>query len=241
MAEFTDDAIVLDTIPYRDRHQIVSVIAREHGVVRGVLRRARGGKAPLAAATQLLSLVRVEVWQGAQAELATFRRVEALRPSFALGSDLARSAAATVVVELILTFCPPGDPLPRQFRLADAAARALLDGRPPAAVVAYVELWVLGLGGVLPPLDACSVCGAPLKGGFRSAAADGQPLCPSCAASGLPLVDAASMEFLAACLEHPPDRLTSPPPQAAARWLDRLVRAEAHRHLKALDFFHRYS
>lgn len=240
MAEFTDDAIVLDAIPYRDRHQIVSVITREHGVVRGVLRRARGGKAPLAAATQLLSLVRVEVWQNPQAELATFQKVEALRSSFALGGDLARSAAAAVVAELMLTFCPPGDPLSRQFRLADAATRALLDGRPPAAVVAYVELWLLGLGGVLPPLDACSGCGKPLVDGFRSAAADAQPLCQACAPNGAPLVDVPSVEFLAACLEHPPDRLVSPPPPPAARWLDRLVRAEAHRNLKALDFFRRH-
>jgi DNA repair protein RecO (recombination protein O) len=240
MTEYSDDAIVLDAIPYRDRHQIVSVISREHGVVRGVLRRARGGKAPLAAATQLLSLVRVAVWQGAQAELATFRQVEALRPSYALGSDLARSAAAAVVAELMLTFCPPGDPLPRQFRLADAAARALLDGRPPTAVVAYTQLWVLGLGGVLPPLDSCAACGAPLEDGFRIAAADAQPLCSGCAPIGGLRIDLASMTFLSTCLEHPPDRLASPPPPAAAQWLDHLIRAEAHRQMKALDFFRRY-
>ena len=45
-----DDALVLDHHPYRDRHLILAVLTRGSGVQRGVLRRARGGKTPPAAA-----------------------------------------------------------------------------------------------------------------------------------------------------------------------------------------------
>ena len=237
MTEYADDAVVLDAVPYRDRHQIVSVITAGHGVVRGVLRGARGGKAPAASATQLLSRVRLGVWQAPHAEMATFRRIDLVRPSFELAASLDRSAAAAVGAELILTFSPPDEPAPRHFRLIDAVAVALLAGRPPAALVAYCELWVLRLGGVLPPLDACTACGAPLPGPFHQRREDGQPLCDACAPSDAQPLNAASVSFLRSCLATPPDGLAAAPPPAAVRWLDRLVRDEAHRRLRALEFF----
>ncbi len=216
MTEYADDAVVLDAVPYRDRHQIVSVITAGHGVVRGVLRGARGGKAPAASATQLLSRVRLGVWQAPHAEMATFRRIDLVRPSFELAASLDRSAAAAVGAELILTFSPPDEPAPRHFRLIDAVAVALLAGRPPAALVAYCE---------------------PLPGPFHQRREDGQPLCDACAPSDAQPLNAASVSFLRSCLATPPDGLAAAPPPAAVRWLDRLVRDEAHRRLRALEFF----
>ena len=241
MPEFSDDAIVLDTVPYRDRHQILSVLTREHGPVRGVHRGARSGKAPAAAATQVLSTVRVTVWQKPGAELATFRSVEPVRSSFALGSDLVRSATAAAVAELLLTFCPPAEPAPRHYRLADAVAGGLLGGGEPAALLASAELWVLRLGGVLPSLDECSACGAGLPDAFLLHRGDGLPLCRGCAPPGAPVVDAGAAAYLRRLLRVSPLELSGPPPPAAARWLDRRVRDEAHRPLRALDFLRRHA
>ncbi len=239
--EFSDDAVVLDAIPYRDRDQILSVLTREHGLVRGVHRGARSGKAPAAAATQVLSLVRVTAWRKPSAELATFRSVEAVRPSFSLARDMDRSAAAAAVAELLLGFCPADDPLPRHHRLAAAVAEELLGSGDPAALLAYVQVWVLQLGGVLPPLDACSACGSPLGGAFHAHPADGLPLCPRCAPPGSERVDAAAAAFLRRALRVPPGSLAGGVPPGALRWLDRRVREEAHRPLKALEFFRRYA
>jgi len=240
VTEYADDAVVLDAVPYRDWHQIVSAITAAHGVVRGVLRGARGGKAPAAAATQLLSRVSLAVWRGPHAEMATFRRIDLVRPSFELAANLERSAAAAVAAELILTFSPPDEPAPRHFRLIDAVAVALLADRPPAGLVAYSELWVLRLGGVLPPLDTCAGCGAPLAGRFRLRRDDTHPVCDTCAQPEEPLLDAVSVSFLRRCLTIPPDEVTSSPPLPAVRWLDRLVREEAHRRLRALEFFRKH-
>ncbi len=241
MPEFSDDAIVLDAIPYRDRHQILSVLTREHGLVRGVHRGARSGKTPAAAATQVLSTIRATVWQKPSAELATFRAVEPVRPSYPLARDFDRSAAAAAVAELLLTFCPAGEPAPRHYRLADAVTSELLGGSGPASLLAYAELWILQLGGVLPALDTCNACGTELVGGFRTHPAEGLPLCPDCAPTGAGRVDTASAEFLRRALRIPPDGLPTAPPGGAVQWLDRRVRDEAHRPLKALDFFRRHA
>ncbi len=240
MGEYSDDAVVLDAIPYRDRHQIVAALTHEHGLVRGVLRGARGGKAPAAAATQILSLVRAAWWLKAGAELATFRRIELLRSSYGLASNFEASTAAAAIAELFLSFCSPGEAQPRHFRLAHSVTNALLEGGDPAALLAYAQTWILRLGGVLPELDVCSECGTSLEGAFHLDPSDLLPLCRDCAPAGTPLLDATAVRFLRTVLRTPPGELKAPPPPGAVRWLDRRIRDEAHRPLRALDFFRRH-
>jgi len=206
-----DEALVLDHHPYRDRHLILAVLTRHSGVQRGVLRRARGGKAPPAAAAQILSLVQVSLFQRPHAELATFRHLDPVISSYPLAAELGRSAAGAVVAELLFTFCPPGEPAERSFRLGVAALESLLAGTNPNLVVAYTEYWVLALGGVLP---------SPNEVG--------------------PSQTDEEAAFLAACRSRPVAEVAAPVPSRVARWLDRRVREEAERPLRALAFLRRH-
>jgi DNA repair protein RecO (recombination protein O) len=156
VALLDDDALVLDSLPYGELHLILSLLTPSTGVVRAVLRGARGGKSPQAGATQLLSLVHIIAFQGRRAELATVRQVELKLSSFPLAANLERTAAAAVVAEVLATFCQQGEPAPRPFRLGAAALKALVAGTDPTTVVAYVQLWMLTLSGLMPPLEDCS-------------------------------------------------------------------------------------
>jgi DNA repair protein RecO (recombination protein O) len=205
VALLDDDALVLDSLAYGELHLILSLLTPSSGVVRAVLRGARGGKHPPAAATQLLSLIHVVVFQGRRAELATVRQVDLKVSSFPLAGDLERSAATAVVAELLTTFCPQGEPAPRPFRLGVAALNALLGGTAPATVVAYTQLWILTLSGLMPPLEDCAEI-------------------------------ADDLEFLVTCRTLAPSELPRLPSAELVRWLDRQVRREADRPLRALDF-----
>jgi DNA repair protein RecO len=205
VATIDDEALVLDSHPYGDRHLILSLLTPSVGVLRAVLRGARAGKSPSAGAAQLLSLIHVVAFQTRRAEMATIRQVDLQVSSYPLATDLERSTSAAVVAELLTTFCPQGEPAPRRFRLGVAGLRALLAGTAPATVVAYCQLWLLSLSGVLPPLEE-----APLG--------------------------AEDLEFLLRSQLVPPSELPAPPSADVIRWLDRLVRSEADRPLRALDF-----
>lgn len=212
MSILDDEALVLDHHPFRDRHLILAVLTRRSGTQRGVLRNARGGKAPAAAAAQILSLVQVSLYQRPHADLATFRHLDLLRSSYPLAADLRRSAASAVVAELLLTYCPPAEPEERFFRLGAAALEGLLSNADPDLVVAYTEFWVLALGGVLPAPDEI--------------------------ASALPQT---GIDFLGVCRNTPIGDIPGPAPARVAGWLDRRVRDEAERPLRALDFFRRHT
>jgi DNA repair protein RecO len=203
-----DDALVLDHHPYRDRHLILALLTRSTGVQRGVLRRARGGKVPPAAATQVLSHIHVTLFQRPHAELADVRQVELITSSFPMARDLGTSAAGAVVAELLATFCPLGEPSARSFRLGVSALEALLSEQSAQVVVAYVQYWTLALGGVLA--DPAAISGAVGRDGA---------------------------DFLASCRGLHLEDVTGPVPPRAAGWLDQRVREEAERPLRALSFF----
>jgi DNA repair protein RecO len=211
MPVYEDDALILDHHPFKDRHLIVSALTRSHGVVRGVLRSARGGKIPLAGSVQILSSVKMEFFRKPTAELATIRRVDLIRSSFGLASDFARSTAAAVVAELLLTFCPPDEPDSRSFRLGDAALAGLLAETDPDRVIAYVQFWVLQLGGLMPHPEGL----------------DGSPT-------------ADELAFIIACRRIPLADLDLALPAGARKRLDAMVRNNAERPLRALDFYRAY-
>jgi len=208
MPVIDDEALVLDHHPYRDRHLIVSVLTANHGLVRGVLRSARAGKAPTAGSVQVLSRVRLSTFRKPQAELATFQRVELLTSSFPLASDLRRSAAAAVVAELLISFCPLDEPAPRRYRLGVTALDSLLAGADTDRVVAYAQFWVLQLGGLMPPFEEL----------------EGDP-------------NPDELAFLVACRRLALPELSLVVPATVARRLDSMVRAEAERPLRALQFY----
>lgn len=205
-----DEALVLDHHPFGDRHLVLAVLTRHAGVQRGVLRRARGGKAPPAAAAQILSLVHIELFHRPEAELATFRHIDLLQSSFPLTRDLGRTSAAAVVAELLITFCPPAEPSERAFRLGVSCLDGLLGKTEADTVVAYTQFWALALGGVLPP-------GTEIVETLGDEDAD----------------------VLAAYRRRNIVDLIGPVRPRVSEWLDRQVRAAAERPLRALDFYRR--
>jgi DNA repair protein RecO len=236
VATLTDLAIVVDQRPFRDRHRILTVLAKDYGLLRGVWRGASGRRNPGGAAGEILSRVHVTVFAKPSAEMVTYNAVDLERSSYPLAGSIERAASAAVVAELMLTFCVEGQPDPRHFRLADAALEALLARVAPATVVAYSQLWMVTLSGVLPEVSVCSACGEPLGAGFAYRSLDAQPVCAEDVDEhGSPLVAADGARWLAeAARRHVRD--VGAPPQDVIRWLDRVVRIEAHRPLRALDF-----
>jgi hypothetical protein len=203
-----DKALVLDHHPFGDRHLILTVLTHRSGVHRGVLRRARSGKAPAAAAAQILSLVHVSLFQRPHAELATYRHLDLVTSSYPLTCELGRTAAAAVVAELLMTFCPPAEPSERAFRLGTTCLEGLLSGIPADTVVAYAQFWMLALGGVL-------------QAGSDIVEAVGET----------------SASILADYRRNNLTKVSGHPSETVCKWLDGQIRAEADRPLRALRFY----
>jgi hypothetical protein len=112
------------------------------------------------------------------------------------------------VAELLVTFCPPAEPSERAFRLGVSCLEALLAETHTDTVVAYAEFWILFLGGVLPS----------------------EPV----TREALGINGAAE---LAGYRRTKVTEIGDPVSPAVSGWLDRLVRDEAERPLRALSFY----
>src|SRR5437016_3378009 len=80
--------------------------------------------------------------------------------------------AASYIAETVDTFAQADDPSELIYRLLDRTTEALLDGAAPLRVVAYAEVWMLRLAGILPSLRNCMEChellGRPLRFDVRA-------------------------------------------------------------------------
>jgi DNA repair protein RecO (recombination protein O) len=220
----TDEAIVLARTPYRERDLVVTLLTRQGGQVRVLARHARGARTSRAAALEPLATVRVSYFERRSSELATLDEATLVRSAFPLAAAPAAWAAGQVVAELALVFFPPAERLEAPYRLIERCVVALLGGAPPLAVVAYAELWLLKLSGVLPELNRCGVCGAELPAGRREFdVAEGVLACADHRPRGaVERLSGEGAAWLAAALRCPVEQVGAPPADAAS-WLVGLV------------------
>jgi DNA repair protein RecO (recombination protein O) len=216
-----DEAFVLARYPFRERDLVVVLLTRLRGQVRIVARRARTLRGSRATAMEPLAHIRLTYFERPGAEMATLDEAEVVGSAYALAANPPAWAAAQVVAELALTYCPPGQRAEPAFRLVDRCVACLLGGSDPAAVAWYAELWFLKLAGVFPELERCGVCGVELGPGARTF--DPQEKRFVCAehrpARAAVRISAAGSRWLQDASRLSLERIAGPPPGEVGGWL----------------------
>src|SRR5579862_9377400 len=177
------EAIVLRTFPLGEGDLLVSFLSRMHGRMRGVASGARKPKSRFAATLESLSHVRIWFFERETRDLVRINQCELIESFVDAQRDYSNSLAlalASEVTEAVLGEKEVAEP---NFRLLLLTARAVKSGTKSPLVLAYFTLWIVRLGGWLPPLDRCGRCGAELKHG--AFASEGQGLvCEACRITG---------------------------------------------------------
>lgn len=153
----------------------------EHGKRKGWAYGARGIKSRFGAALEPLAKVRIGFLERESDEIVRIESVDLIRSLFPAQQELTRSVAATYIAETVDTFAQANDPSELIYRLLDRTTEALLEGADPVAVVAYAEVWMLRLGGILPAAKECVQCQQPLGRPLRFDARAQGFVCDSCA------------------------------------------------------------
>jgi len=215
MKGFQGEAILLATSDLAEADRVVTFLSREHGLRRGAARGAKRKFSRFAGELQPLARARVAWFEKEGRELVRISSVELARAPKRLLATLEGILAAAYVGESLATFAPEGEPVERLYRLADAVVEAFESGADRALVLRYFESWLLRLGGVFPPPDACPQCGEPLAAAGAALAGSGEALlCRRCSRqnSGALPVSEAALDFwrrigrasLAKMAENPP-------------------------------------
>ena len=161
------DAIILHTVPVRERDKMVIFLTPDHGKRKGWAYGARAIRSRFGAALEPLAKVTIGYSERESEEVVRIETVDLIRSLFPAQQNLVSSVAATYITELVDTNTPPNDPAEVTYRLLDRTTEALLDGVPPLPVIAYAEIWTLKLAGTFPSLRNCVECGTPLDWPLR--------------------------------------------------------------------------
>ena len=156
------EAIILHTIPARERDKMVIFLTPGHGKRKGWAYGARAIRSRFGASLEPLAKVTIGYIEREADEVVRIESVDLIRSLFPAQQRLVTSVAATYIAELVDTNTPPDDPAELTYRLLDRTTEALLAGSPPLPVIAYAEVWTLKLAGTFPSLRECVECGAPI-------------------------------------------------------------------------------
>ncbi len=161
------EAVVLRTWPVHEADQIVSLLTRDAGKIRGVAKSAARSRRRFGGALEPMTHVRASYVVRPRQELVRLDSFEIIRSPLSDPVDYARVAALCFYAEVLEEMLPENDPQDAIFRLLlGVLAQTRVDcvWMP----VTYFALWMTRLMGWMPDLSSCTLCRRRFAGEERA-------------------------------------------------------------------------
>ena len=178
MPTIRDDAICVRRWDFSETSQTVSLLARETGLVRGIVKGAKRQRSPFAGGIDLLACGELVAIVKPGRDLATVTAWDPRETFGVLRRDLAANRAGLYMADLVHHMLSEQDPHPRVYDALLAALREPDDPARVAAALLRFEWRLLGETGYEPRLDRDAQTGGPLP-------SEGRTLAFSAAAGGV--------------------------------------------------------
>lgn len=216
----TTRAVVLQTHRYSDTSKILRLMTREHGPRSTIAKGALRPKSRFGGVLEPFAEGAATFYVKENRDLHTLSAFELVRERQALGSDLERFAAASVLCELVLRLAPEHRDLRLYRSLVGGLDDLVAAPKDRVSATGLRQIWELvGVLGFAPDLTRCLECGRPIPGGqmARFDFPAGGLRCGRCPAAGrrLSSTDVATLRSLVGGRE--PD---DPPAGQAALLVD---------------------
>ena len=175
-------ALVLRTVEVFETSLVVTLFTREQGKIAALAKGGRRFKSPFQGGLDLLTVSDIVWLPKASESLVLLTEAASLERFACLHRDLASLYAGYYIAELLTDLTDYHDPHPRLFDAARITLRHLGEPELRARRVLRFELACLRELGLMPALDECAHCGAPVdtSGEVAFGLATGGVLCPSC-------------------------------------------------------------
>ncbi|HWT88506.1 MAG TPA: DNA repair protein RecO, partial [Candidatus Angelobacter sp.] len=190
------EAIILKTFPLGEADRLVSFFGRTSGRIRGVAGGARRLKNRYGSSLELLSHVKIWYVEKETRDLVRIQQCELLESFHKAQADYGLSTGLAVVSEISERVLPEQEVAEPMFRLLLLTAREIERRAEWTLPLAYFAYWTLKLGGWLPPMDRCIVCGKKFgdAAAYQSALFDGLH-CGDCRKPGMMPINVPGREF----------------------------------------------
>ncbi len=184
MPLYTDEAIVLRTRKLAEADRIITLLTRQHGVIRAVAKGVRRTSSKFGSRLEPFTHVDLQLAEGRNLDTIT-QAVTKAPFGESISADYDRYTAASVMVETAERLvAEEREPSVQQYLLLIGGLRAMASGEyRPSDVMDSFILRSLAVAGYAPSFDGCARCG--LEGPHRAFhPASGGVLCTDCRMPG---------------------------------------------------------
>jgi DNA repair protein RecO (recombination protein O) len=231
MRLYRDRAVVLRQHKLGEADRIVTLLTRDHGLVRAVAKGVRRTRSKFGARLEPFAHIDVQLHPGRNLDIVT--QVQAI-DAFAtdIVNDYGRYTCACAVLETAERLAgEERAPVPALHRLTVAALRAVADGgRPRELVLDAYLLRAMGIAGWAPALTECARCAAPGPHRAFHVAAGGS-VCVHCRPSGSVTPPQGVLDLMAALNDGDWEHAQASPPSYRSQ-ASGLVAAHLQWHLE---------
>ncbi|TCI96772.1 DNA repair protein RecO [Aeromicrobium sp. IC_218] len=200
MSLYRDQAVVLRTHKLGEADRIITLLARERGLVRAVAKGVRKTSSRWGARLEPFMHVDLQLAEGRSLDTIT-QAVTLSAFAKDLGADYPSYTAGSAMLETAERLVDgDGEPAVQQYQLLVGALNALAMRRhSPGLILDSYQLRALSVAGYAPTFAACALCG--LEGPHRNFhVPSGGTLCDRCRVPGSSTPAAATVELLGALL-----------------------------------------
>ncbi len=196
IANLSTLAVVLKTTPYSETSLVVRVFSRDYGKFSLMAKGARRPKQNLESVLAPPNQIQLDVLYRDGRELQILTRAEFDRRFTIFSTDLVRSTAALLAVEMLDRSVHDADPHPLLYRLITATLGALDDGEiAPTILIDFYQLHLANQLGFAPQLEHCVICGNDLEAAILDQV-NGDLTCVNCGGGGSGQLDHKVISYL---------------------------------------------
>ncbi|MDH6289998.1 MULTISPECIES: DNA repair protein RecO [Rhodococcus] len=162
MRLYRDNAVVLRQHKLGEADRIVTLLTRQHGLVRAVAKGVRRTKSKFGARLEPFAHIDVQLYPGRNLDIVTqVQTVDAFATDIV--DDYSRYTTACAILETAERLAgEERAPAPQLHRLTVGALRAVAEhNRPCELILDAFLLRAMGFAGWAPALDDCARCSAP--------------------------------------------------------------------------------
>jgi DNA repair protein RecO (recombination protein O) len=181
MAILKTDAIVINKRDFRETSLLADFYTRDHGKIRGILKGIRKDPRKFASTVEPFSRNEIVFYKSRTSTLHLVSQCDVKENFNAIRQDLNRSAAGSMVMELLDAVMPQEDRNEEVFDLTVSVLERMAATSAAEKLLIIFKIKMLALSGFKPNFDSCVSCDSRIGGGeIRFSLSLGGLLCSNC-------------------------------------------------------------
>src|SRR5512144_1605985 len=177
------EAIIISSMNLGEADRLVTFFSLDRGMLKGVAKNARKSFRRFGAGLEVFTHCRLHLYEREHQELVRIESADIISQHFEIAGDLSRTAAGSVILELVKEIAPEGERNSQAFLVLAHILHLLNEGADPSFLLRVFEIRFLSLLGFQPKLDKCLACGCSADRTMVFYGLKGGVLCPDCLVS----------------------------------------------------------